>query len=150
MEKEEKEKTKKTILYLLLQLGKNINRTRLVKLLYLSDFLAKKKLGNKITAIKYNYYYYGPFSREILDIINELKIEKKILESESENDKGRKFFSYTLLEKDLKLKPLEQKEKKVLDDVIEKYGNMEFNQLMDCVYKTDPIAKNPQGQENIL
>ncbi len=115
------------------------------------DLMSKNKSGNKITDINYNYYYYGPYSSEIIDRVEELKEEDSILESKVEGQTGRNYFLYTTT------KPINQldssftsEEVETINGVISEYGPMNFKQLIENVYATEPISKNPQGTSNIL
>jgi hypothetical protein len=46
--------------------GKGITRTRLMKLLFLVDYLYWKRCGRKLTNLEWHMYLFGPFSRIFL------------------------------------------------------------------------------------
>ncbi len=49
-----------------------IGRVRLMKILFLIDYLAFKYWGEKITGTKWIRWLFGPFSKEVLDVLDEL------------------------------------------------------------------------------
>jgi len=58
--------------------GKGITRTRLMKLLFLVDYMHWKRCGRKLTNLEWRTYLFGPFSREVLDILDELEADEKV------------------------------------------------------------------------
>jgi uncharacterized protein YwgA len=152
MNKKENDILDGIILYIVTKLRGGASRTRIVKLLYLIDYFSSKKLGSKITKVNYNYYYYGPYSPVIADKIQELKSKGVLVESEVENSFGEKSFLYDVVKPKKDLKDLLKDSKKtgIIDEVIEKYGQMNFKQLLEFVYSTPPVEKNKQGTLAIL
>jgi uncharacterized protein YwgA len=64
--------------------GKGITRTRLMKLLFLVDYMHWKRCGGKLTNLEWRMYLFGPFSREVLDILDELEDGGKAIVEEIE------------------------------------------------------------------
>lgn len=144
-------KDKEIILYLMEKLNGEITKTRLVKLMYLIDFFAKQELGRKISSIIYNYYYYGPYSDEIVKDIEELKSEGVIVETLGETNKGNTYHLYTLHSISRTYSNfVDMDERKIADKVILQFGTIDFNKLIEYVYNTGPIRDNKQGQSGIL
>jgi len=70
------DKLRDVILYFLNRLGVIESRTKLVKLLYLADVEAKKKLDRTITGLNYIYHFYGPYAPEIIEKVLEMNGEE--------------------------------------------------------------------------
>ena len=63
------------ILYIISKLSSSnakIGGTRIIKLLYLIDLVALRRLGKKITDIRYSYHFYGPYAQEIVDALDRI------------------------------------------------------------------------------
>jgi uncharacterized protein YwgA len=111
----DKNKTKKTVLYLLNRLGSSIEgRKKLMKLMFLLEHynLSSGKLSPEGTLGNDFYiYYYGVFSMKVMNSVNELIEEGKIKEG----------FPLTIIEDKLEL-DLDEDLKKRVDRVVEKFG----------------------------
>lgn len=147
----ETEKIKKIILLLLNRLNENITRTKIVKLLFLLDYVNYVNNGKKITNISYDYYYYGPYSRKIIDVIDDMKNENLLSESEHFNSNGNVYYIYsTNSETQNPEQLLDSDETNTFEEVVKKYGHLSLKQLLEYVYSTPPIRDNRQGTESIL
>jgi len=144
------QKLKDTILYILNKSEFSITKTRLVKLIYLADLFSKQKRQKKITGVSYNYYYYGPFSKQILETLDSLVAEKVIEERHVASPQGRKYLVYNTYNKINAFPSLNQGDLAILDGVFQRYGSLNFKDLIAYVYETKPIKKNHQGKEKIL
>ena len=60
------------ILYIASHFPEGVGRTRLMKLLFLVDAIHSRLYGRTATGLKWVRWYYGPFSREVLDAIDDL------------------------------------------------------------------------------
>lgn len=143
-------KLKDTILYILSKSEFSITKTRLVKLIYLADLFSKQKKGKTITDVRYNYYYYGPFSKLIVEELDKLVAEKVIEERHVASQQGKKYLVYSTYNKVATFPSLEQDDLGILESVLQKYGSIDFKDLIAYVYETEPIKKNYQGKEDIL
>lgn len=146
------EKLKTIIYYIVCKLGGQLTRTKLVKLLYLIDYFAiKTRLSaTGITGVKYDYYYYGPFSREIIGAVDEMR-GYEIMEGENISLEGNVYYLYFLGKSSPRVQTkLQSDEIKVIDKVIEKYGLLELPGLLKKVYATEPLKRHSAGDEDIL
>ncbi len=144
------EKVIETILYVTRRLEKarvKVGRTRIMKILYLADLIAKSKLGRTITGTEYRYYFYGPYSREVIDAIIKLKNEG-YLTDETELTKFGPAHNYRPTEKahEVQIAHLTKEETEILDSVIKKFGRNELIRLLDVVYATEPMRKAFPGE----
>ena len=144
------EKIMEIVLYVSRRLEKarvKVVRTRIMKILYLADFIAKSRLGRTITGAKYRYYFYGPYSRDVIDAIIKLKKEGYLTDN-TELTKFGLAHDYRPTEKAYKIQfeHLTKEEREILDSVIKKFGRNELLRLLDVVYATEPIRKAFPGE----
>lgn len=66
------DKLRDVIYYLINKLGFIESRTKLVKLIYLTDVKATSALGRTITGLKYIYHFYGAYAPEIIETVLEM------------------------------------------------------------------------------
>ncbi len=130
------------IYYLVDKLGRIDSRTKLVKLLYLADNLAKKRLGNTITGIKYIYHFYGPYCHDIIFKTVEMSSNGEIVE---EYDPFYDKYWYYKGNVNRQIK-LSNDEIKILDEIIEKYGKLKLDEILKIVYSTDEMKKAKPGE----
>ncbi len=125
-----------------------IPRTRLMKMAYLSDLLAREYLGQPITDFAYYRFHYGPYDRAIVDVVDELvaanlaelkfeigdEYETKLLV-----DLGRPvFFDFSAGETE------------ILSYVARNYLRMPLKELLtDVVYETLPMKQTSRLDETL-
>jgi len=147
----ERSKLENLLIYLTLRLRKSrqrVGRTKLMKLLYLTDLLARRKLGRTVTGATYRFYFYGPFSTEVLDALDAL-VERGILEDRPELTKFGVAHNYqpTKLAESLNVEEaIPEDEKAILYEVIKRFGRMNLLKLLDIVYATGPMKKVAPGE----
>jgi uncharacterized phage-associated protein len=138
------EMLKKLILYLVTRYyrvtGKGIGRTKLMKLVFLVDYLYWKRFGKRLLDVKWVKYLYGPFSKAVLDTLDELEREGII--GIVELDKG--ITLYTALYNNIKLS---EEAKKIVDEVVENFGKLSLDELLKYVYSLDEVRGRDPGEE---
>lgn len=135
----------------------NIDKLKLVKLLYFADKEHLKNWGCFITGDHFKKLPYGPVPSKILDLINfsdnqhwlenNLKPDDVLFLKQNisfDNSTHRKCIS--LCSPDTKL--LSKSELSALDVVIEKYGNLTGSQLIDLTHE-EPWWDRVQLQEDV-
>jgi|Deesub1362A_J573_1020465.scaffolds.fasta_scaffold11346_1 hypothetical protein len=120
------------------RLGYHLNRTKLVKLLFIIDYIAKKgrrmRIGRTITGIKYHYYHYGPFSRKIPSAIQDMQ-GKEIIERDIGNPLDfASYYVYTPGNMPRFEPEFEDREKEIIDFVIKEYGPYPLDSILKVVY----------------
>lgn len=136
----------KCIIYLVGNLQGELTRTKLVKLLFLADLSHFKEKGRSITGVKYHSYFYGPYSEEIMEAINNLN-GFEIEEHCGINMEGKEYYIYTLGKNPrYEVVNLVAEEQKTLDSIIQEFGHMRLNDLLEYVYKTEPYRKCQKGE----
>lgn len=151
------DKLDKRLLELLLYLiekseNGRVAKTRLLKLFYLIDFLALETIGKKITGFNYNYYYYGPYSTQFIELLN-IANGYEVVESATTNNKSEIIHLYELGKKPRvgsDLDSYSKRERDLIDRVIKEYMRLRFADLMARVYETKPMQKKEFGAKNIL
>lgn len=146
MRVKEPSKLESAIAYLVSELPGGLTKTKLVKLLYLADRQAVKERGTPITGIQYQRYYYGPYSEDIQRAIEEMR-GYEILEVHGISMLGRSYYKYypgdTPRFDKLNLSPADQE---VLDHIIEEYGSLPLEDLLDKVYNTPEFKVTKFGE----
>ncbi|GAY25390.1 conserved hypothetical protein [Desulfurococcaceae archaeon AG1] len=105
---------------------RGVGRTRLMKLLFLVDAISSKELGHRITDIEWKRWVFGPFSREVLDVLDTLVRSERLYV-----DAGPEV-RYIALEEP---PPLPEDVRRVVDKVIREYGFMPLKMLLTRVYE---------------
>ena len=88
--------------------------TELIKLCYFIDIGAKKKLGNKISALRYYRYNFGPFDKEIYTYLKTSGINETEF-ADTKNDSVR--VVYTCKKNGFKTM-FSKEERSVIDDIL--------------------------------
>ena len=121
------------------QQSRGLPRTRLVKLIYMTDVLARQYLGRQVSSLRYYRYKFGPYDRAIESAVAEL-VESGYAEERREiwSTEGayRRLFDLhqpTSFTFDLC-------ESAILDYVSTNYVDMPWKELLqDVVYETAPM-----------
>lgn len=111
--------------------GQTLTRTKLVKLAFLVDNMAQEELGAKITHTDYINYHYGPYSDDIIETTDRLNGDT-LTETVNRAPAG-KFYDYRPVG-ELPNIGISNKEKQILDSILERYGNMDTEDLVWEVY----------------
>ncbi|ABQ47733.1 conserved hypothetical protein [Thermotoga petrophila RKU-10] len=109
-----------------------ILKTKLLKLLFLVDYYAIKKIGKQITDLDYKKYFYGPYDKNFELVLNKMYVEGLIHTEEHIIEPGP--FETGKIN-------LSNEEKEILDEVLQKYGEMTLNEVLEEIYKLDEIKK---------
>ena len=120
--------------------GKGIGRTKLMKLVFLVDYLHWKRFGKRLLDVRWVKYLYGPFSKAVLDILDEL--ERDGVVGVVELDKG--ITLYTALYNNIKLGG---DAKKIADEVVKNLGELSLDELLQHVYSLDEVRGRDLGEE---
>jgi len=141
----------RVILYIISSLSKTnvkIGRTRIIKLLYLIDLVAKKRLGSKITSVTYHYHFYGPYSQEILDVIDKLVEAAKVKDTIIPTSIGIPAHDYRSNQENKNiLNDIDSSQKQIIDEILSRYGRMRLDKLLEVVYSTKPMREKVPGDE---
>lgn len=137
--------TLEIIFYFIERLDGVLGKTHLQKMLFLTDLLSMKKFKEKLTAIDYRKYHYGPYSEAINDYTTELKKKGVIAEKKfsfrdgSERTYSRYHKTVNASIKGNLMKNIGAERVVLLDEVINSYGNMSLQGVLDIVYKLELV-----------
>ena len=145
------EKLKAIIFKIVRRLPYNITRTKLVKLLYLIDLYYAKSKNRSLTGLTYRSYYFGPYSGQIINAINQLK-GYEIEEYSNISLDGREYYLYRPGMNPRWQSPpaLEYEEEKVIDQVISEHGDKSLDEILKYVYNTEPYKSCRKGRRIVL
>lgn len=144
-----KKKYQQMILYLCQQLGGQVRgKKKLAKLLYFADFDFFEKYQKSITGDVYKAYPKGPLPSALNDIISDL-MKMKALDVTSVKEWGDEYAPtevfQCLIEADLSV--FDEDEKKMLDRIIKRYGELNGEQLAELSHAEAPYTATESYQE---
>jgi len=118
--------------------------TKLVKLIFLANYLAKKKNQSKPFHYHFFNYKYGPYSKWIQNDINNLIISDLVGKSEKNSyyltEKGKEVLS--------KLEDnLSEQKKNIIQKVINDYSDKKTKEILDIVYNLDEYKSTEYGEQ---
>src|SRR6266516_8025851 len=130
----------------------NLGRTRLMKLVYLADYEARRFVGRPISGARYVWHFFGPWDPRLTTWIHRLKDAAVLEESAVAYPSGKQGFLYTPGAKQApqSFKPVEVE---VLSYVCRQYSRVELVELLDdVVYQTEPMmhAQKKKAKEKPL
>lgn len=125
----------------LIQSQPGLSITSLMKLPYLIDLVAMKKLNRKITNISFKRYFYGPFSQTIYEIVEWL-LENNLIEASVKYTIDNEYQVYSptdLLTVDLS--GFDQQEQDIINQSLDELGGYGAKILAQIAYATEPMKK---------
>jgi len=117
----------------------DLGRTRLMKLLYLADYEARRYLGRPISKSKYVWHFYGPYDSGLASWVAKLRDTSVLVEQTVVYPNGKRGFLYT--RGPVQPKPtFTPAEMAILAYVCRKYMAVPLRELLDdIVYQTEPM-----------
>jgi len=143
-----RKKYQNAILYLCCRLGGEVRgKKKLAKLLYFADFDFYEKYNKSITGDVYKALPMGPFPAALEEITKELAEENQLVVEQSGGIGGyNKTEVYRALSEPDE-DTLDEDEKKMLDRVALRYGNLNGKQLEELSHAEAPyVGTEPQHQ----
>jgi len=114
----------------------------LMKLLFLVDAYAVEELGGPVTGVEWRRWYFGPFSKEVLEVLEELEYEGVVVEESGEG------YTVYLLNPALDIKPsLPEHIRRIVDRVLEEWGRMPLERLLAKLYERYNIHSYSLGEK---
>ncbi|HMK76437.1 MAG TPA: Panacea domain-containing protein [Thermodesulfobacteriota bacterium] len=144
-----KNKTKQLLTYLI-QNKPGIPITSLMKLSYIVDLVSVNKTKNPISDFEYRRYKYGPFDNKIYGYLKDLLKSNVINEDATFSQTGDEYIIYLFNEKnEFVPNKLSNKEKNIIDEVLESLKGYGAKALVELAYKTKPMKKIGAKIDNI-
>lgn len=131
----------KSILYLLNERGAKIQKTKLLKLAYLSELYYFRKYRERLTETVWIYYKYGPYVEEYDSILNEKEF---VLNQNNSSDFQNIELTYTTkIEIPLNIKS-------ILNFVLSKYAQEALPEILEHIYfDTEPMMNIERRGEKL-
>lgn len=128
------------------EVGGDLPKTKLVKLLYLIDTNFYRHFRRILTGARWFYYLYGPYAHEIDSAIKSIE-GFDLAESQFLTRRGRKGFAYkATIEEDLRdILPLDSRQ--VVYNTLRKWAIEDLNTILDYVYFDTPPMKEARFGE---
>lgn len=142
------QKLKKLIAFIIDQVrdaGGSLPKTKLVKLLYLTDISAMRQLGKPLTGIHWKYWHFGPYSAEIDTAIQEI-VGRSIDELEVITKDGRRILTYEAVEPQEIEHEYGLEERLTIYSILKRWAVEELKDILNYVYfETEPMAEAEFG-----
>lgn len=126
------------VVYVVSRFPRGVGRTRLMKILFLVDFESSRKLGAPATGLEWRRYFYGPFSEEVLRVLDELVDEEKLAV-----DEGPEKRYVALVEPPV----LPDALREIVDYVVDEYGFLRLEDLLKVVYEKGGVEGKELGEK---
>ncbi|MDP3279724.1 MAG: Panacea domain-containing protein [Nitrosomonas sp.] len=115
-----------------------LSKARLTKLVYLADWFSALLDDKQMTDIEWMFNHYGPYVDDISTIAN-LDSEFSITPEKTLYGGDKYVISYSGASVD---NELTERERTIIDTIIEKTKVMYFNDFINYVYSTYPVSSN--------
>lgn len=130
-----------------------INKTKLIKLLYLIDVEYYRRYKKTFTGFNWIFYEFGPWAYEYNKIYDEIKNSTEFEVKESDYIIGEKVLKSEFikcLDEYIQLEDIfpSLEEKLIFQRVIDSWGKEELNQILNHVYfQTEPMINAVRGRQ---
>lgn len=113
-----------------------LSKARLTKLVYLADWFSALVDNHQMTNIHWVFNHYGPYVDDVVDSIINSRMNFNIKYSSNFYGSEKSVISYIGSIESINLS---DREREILDLVINKTSSMFFNEFIDYIYSTYPI-----------
>lgn len=121
--------------------GITLNRTKLVKLLYLIDIERVRARREPLTGLVWVFFHYGPYALELIDVLEQM--EGSELSAQAWHDSVLYRGAPGAPDGDDWIPHV----RSTVDDVVRRFAPLDLNELLDYVYfRTGPMAVAQRGQ----
>ncbi|WP_062310539.1 Panacea domain-containing protein [Alicyclobacillus sendaiensis] len=133
---------RKVLLYFLSK--KVLNRTEIVKYLYMYEWYHRMHLGIPGIEVKFIRWHHGPFAKEIMDELDMLVSFKSVECDIHKNAYGNTTYIYTT---DVDPDGLTDEEMEIADYVLASMHGHRYQAMIDKVYSTPPMLELLEAEE---
>ena len=138
------------ILYFCKFYPKELTRTILVKLVYLTDVEFYKKYLRTVTGLTYEFSEHGPFTWDIIEEAEGLRQEDLVNIEKTVNSYGEPKYVYSFVKPEYNFQALDEYTKDVLHCILESFSTHSLPDLLDYVYTTPPLTLFQKGEKIIF
>lgn len=132
-------RARKVLLYFLSH--KQLNRTEIMKYLYLYEYIYRKHTGKPGTELNFVRWEFGPFDAAVYDILDALKFEGVVSSEVFSNYYGNPTYIYETSRDFSGDVDLDETERDVADYVLYELSNKSYQAMINVVYSTPPMLK---------
>lgn len=120
-----------------------LSNARVTKMVYLADWRSAITRGEKLTDTRWTFNHYGPF---VYDVIEMAKGDStfKITATQNMFGSSKELIG---LRGDVDCPSLSEKDREILDFIMEKSANKNYGEFMRLVYSTYPVATRERYSE---
>jgi len=119
----------------------DLSKTRITKLVYLSDWKMAQKQNRQMTEIDWYFDHYGPYVSDVLDEADEDK-DLQVETTYSAFGTRKYVVRKKIGDNTLDYPNLSNYEKNTIDEVINDTKLLSWNNFIDYVYETYPVKVN--------
>jgi uncharacterized phage-associated protein len=119
--------------------GTIITRTKLAKLLYLADLRAVHELGRTGSGVEWRWWHYGPFSKLLQSVEDDLVAAGVIGREVTENYYGSTEYRLSL-GREVPV-DVDAQFAVIIEGIVLEYGNLGASSLRDLTYQTKPMQE---------
>jgi len=124
---------------------KRVSRTKIMKLLYLIDRECRELLNRTCTGTRWILWWHGPFSRSVLDVLDDLEIQG-IVETDVTDYYDYTIIEYSLMNPNYTIK-IDNQIRKIIYEVVKKWGKKELKEILAYVYSLPEVKHANLGDE---
>jgi hypothetical protein len=110
-----------------------ISISRLTKIVYLIDWQAALKLKHQITDLEWEIRYYGPYAKELVNLIKNDQDFRILIESEEFPDSQN-----IILERIIPIS-IPESDKRIIDGVLNEIKYRDWDTFLNQIYSTFPF-----------
>jgi len=121
-----------------------LSKTRVTKLVYLSDWKSAQKNEKQLTKIKWYFHNFGPYVDAVID---SAKKDSRFEITSTLNLYGDSKVLFTIREGEDYRKGLNDSEMELIDEVIGETNNLYWDSFIKHVYDTYPIRTTNRHQD---
>ena len=127
--------------------GKLFSKTKLVKILYLIEKAFFEKYHKPLFGLKFKSYFYGPYSKEIDEALEELRNLGFIgIQNEESLLTGRNYYVIQLFAAP-NFEALSNEEREFIASLTRNYVEKSLDDILEEVYSTEEYKRTPFGEE---
>ena len=131
-------KNQQMIRYLIERCGDRLNRTRLVKALFLADYEGRRRFGAPLSSYEYKYHKHGPWTTQIYEDVRSLQAIGAADEFLGFGLRGP-FYTFAPGDADVVYSDLTPRDAIVLEAMAHQCTRGDLEALLQKVYATPPM-----------
>lgn len=130
-------KLESILLHIMATAGREVSRTEVMKMLYLSEIEYRRLYGESMTDVMFVRYRYGPYSQAVMDILDVMVASGIVECRQIAYSSGSYKVLYRALTQDNDA--LSEQERFVVERVVSICRGVDLNSLKELTYSTPPM-----------